>query len=948
MINTPKNLSDIEVSLYKSGYGICEKLVKEEHIAIAAAVEKTAEQFKGLKIGDVSMISDIEGFKKFLFSEVTAYTEPSIGVCDPNLEDKTWWNELKQDPKFKPEYWNRYYDYLLKKPSWSIAAVEDINSSTDEIMNALTNPRKGIAGERMGMVFGYVQSGKTAHYIGMINKAYDAGFRIVIVLSGIHNSLRSQTQSRIDEEVLGYETSLEYIGDMTRERNVIGVGVGPHNQVETVVQSITTRDEKGDVNKKTEGVSMMPPFMIVTKKNASVLRRILGFFRKNHCAEIIGGKKKIPAKYPALIIDDEADQASINTNESYDDQGNVLDDYNPTTINGLIRELLGIFECRSYIGYTATPFANIFIPPNIDDEKYGTDLFPRDFIYRSPRADQYIGAREFFGLGSSEDIPTMPLYRKIIEGASYLGKGTKSTDAVGELPKELKLAVKYFVLSTALRNCRGQRNKPNTMLIHIVRFVGQQNKLKQKVQKYFQEEIEHYIRYGDTAIEMELKSIWEKDYLPTAGKMKAQFSKYMAGCDDVSWDCIWTETKRLISDKEIIVYSVNGKSDDVLLYKNHEGKPFNVIVIGGDKLSRGLTLEGLTVSYFTRSSNTYDTLMQMGRWFGFRPGYLDACRLFTTPALYASFSHISMATEDLAGQFDFMNSVVQTPKEFGLRVASHPTLEITSRNKMRTGQEVKRDFSCKLSQTRAFDIDGDEYDRNFDAVENLLLAIKSCKITPEQYMETHGGRPMPGKHYFWQNVSAYDVANFFESYETSKTATRANSKYMADYIRTMNANGIGGVKRWTVCLMNVENSKAAPFQIAGLTVGGGIYRDPEKVLSPDGLTCSIRTMTSAGHEYYDYTAEELRSVERARAQYDPHDNEETVNEFIRKETRPFDKGLLLLYPIGEAGILTDAKGMHNTPFGFAAVFPDREGKGDLKSYRMNDIALEKDSDEFYG
>lgn len=412
MINTPKELSDIEVGLYKSGYGFCEKLVKEEHITIAAAVEKTAAKFGGL-----NMISDMECFKKFLFSEVTAYTEPSIGVCDQNLEDKTWWDELKQDSKFKPEYWSRYYDYLLRKPSWSITAVEDINSSTDEIMNALTNPRKGVAGERMGMVFGYVQSGKTAHYIGMINKAYDAGYRIVIVLSGIHNSLRSQTQSRIDEEVLGYETSLESIGDMTRERNVIGVGVGPHNQVETVVQSITTRDEKGDVNKKTEGVSMMPPFMIVTKKNASVLRKILRFFRKNHCAEIIGGKKKIPAKYPALIIDDEADQASINTKESYDDQGNVLDDYNPTTINGLIRELLGVFECRSYIGYTATPFANIFIPPHIDDEKYGTDLFPRDFIYRAPRADQYIGAREFFGLGSNEDIPAMPLYRKIVDGA---------------------------------------------------------------------------------------------------------------------------------------------------------------------------------------------------------------------------------------------------------------------------------------------------------------------------------------------------------------------------------------------------------------------------------------------------------------------------------------------------------------------------------------------------
>lgn len=942
MINTPKDLNDIEVGLYKSGYGFCEKLVKEEHMTIAAAVESTAEKFSGL-----NMISDMECFKKFLFSEVTAYTEPSIGVCDPNLEDKTWWNELKQDPKFKPEYWSRYYDYLLRKPSWSITAVEDIDSSTDEIMNALADPQKGVAIERMGMVFGYVQSGKTAHYIGIINKAYDAGYRIVIVLSGIHNSLRSQTQSRIDEEVLGYETSLENIRDMTRERNVIGVGLGAHNQTETVVQSITTRDEKGDVNKKTEGVSMMPPFMIVTKKNAAVLRRILRFFRKNHCAEIIEGKKKIPAKYPALIIDDEADQASINTNESYDDQGNVLNDYNPTTINGLIRELLGVFECRSYIGYTATPFANIFIPPHIDDERYGTDLFPRDFIYRSPRADQYIGAREFFGLGDGEAIPAMPLYRKIIDGADYLGRGTKSTDEVGELPKELKLAVKYFLLSTALRNCRGQNNKPNTMLIHIVRFVGQQNKVKQKVLKYFKEEIENCIRYGDPIIESELKSIWEEDYVPTADKMRIQFSKYMSGCDDVGWDSIWAEVKRLIADKEISVYSVNGKSEDVLLYKNHEGKPFNVIVIGGDKLSRGLTLEGLTISYFTRSSNTYDTLMQMGRWFGFRPGYLDACRLFTTPALYASFSHISMATEDLAAQFDFMNSVVQTPKDFGLRVASHPTLEITSRNKMRTGQEFKRDFSCKLSQTRVFDIDGEQYDRNFESVEDLLYAIKACRITAEQYQRILG-RKAPGEHFFYQNVSAHDVANFFESYETSKTATRANSKYMADYIRTMNADGIGGVKSWTVCLINVSGHGKA-FNIADLKdVGGGIYRKEGSGVDSYETTCSIHTMTSADHEYLDYDKDLYDKVQELKEKYKNDPSKTKVNEIIRRETRPFSNGLLILYPIGDAGALTAKREDHKPPFGFAAVFPDRKGQGDLKSYRMNDIALEKDSNEFYG
>lgn len=940
MINTPAGLAPFEVDLYISAFKFCESLVRNDRVAIGDAVKNTAEKF-GFLITDVNLL------QQFLFKEITAYTEPAVGGISPELDDKTWWNELKNSEDFTAEYWQRYYHYLNRKPSWSLTAVQDIDSSTDDIMNALANPRSGAPKDRMGMAFGYVQSGKTAHYIGLINKAIDAGYRIVIVLTGIHNSLRSQTQSRIDEEVLGYETSLENLADMTREPNAIGVGIGTHNRVKTIVQSITTRDEKGDVNKATEGISMVPPFIIVTKKNATVLRRIIRFFRKNQCAEIIEGKKIIPAKFPALIIDDEADQASVNTKDCYDENGNVLDDYNPTTINGLIRELLRLFECRSYAGYTATPFANIFIPPHITSERYGTDLFPRDFIFRTPRADQYIGAREFFGLSGDENTPVMPLCRDIKNGASYLGKGTKAGDPVGDIPDELKKAIKCFLISVAIRNCRGQVNKPNTMLIHIVRFVAQQNALKKKVTAYYQEELANFIRFGDTSIRDDIKAIWENDYVITTSKLRSKFSKYMSDCTEVEWPAIWEEIQRIVAKKEIKIYSVNGKSEDVLLYKNNEGKPFNVIVIGGDKLSRGLTLEGLTVSYFTRSSNTYDTLMQMGRWFGFRPGYLDACRLFTTPGLREFFAHISMATEDLASQFDFMNDVDQTPADFGLRVASHPSLEITSKNKLKTGLEIKRDFSKKLSQTRVFDIDCGQYDRNFESVENLLIAINGCKVTQEQY-EQRLNRPCPGKHYFWMDVSAYDIANFFENYETSRTATRSNSKYMADYVRTMNADGLGGVKNWTVCLLNVAGN-GPDFSIAGIEqVGAGIFREEGAGVSSGDLTCSIHTMTSAGHEYFDYDHSQLEREKTLRDVYKSDPSITRVNEKIRAETRPFDKGLLLLYPIANAGKLTENRGTHKTPFGFAAVFPDRKGKGNLKSYRMNDIALEKDNNEFYG
>ncbi|MDU2066482.1 MAG: Z1 domain-containing protein, partial [Sporomusaceae bacterium] len=764
---------------------------------------------------------------------------------------------------------------------------------------------------------------------------------IVILLSGIHNTLRSQTQARIDEEVLGYETSLQAQGNYFHAKNSIGVGIGKNNQIveSFLYQSLTTRDEKGDFNIKVAGASMHPPYIIVTKKNATVLRKLINYFQKSPISESNSKNEKIiPSEYPVLIIDDEADQASINTKECFDNAGNLLDNYSPTTINGLIRKMLRLFDCRSYVGYTATPFANIFIPHHIEDDKFGSDLYPKDFILKIPRADRYIGAREFFGLTGEEDTPPMPLCRDIIEGKSYLGKGTKSTDPVGEIPFELKQAIKSFFISTAIRNLRGQRNKPNTMLIHIVRFVAQQNKIKRKIAEYIKAEIENLVLYRDGDIEVSFREIWEEDYQKTTLEMQKDFPKYMGQTNTFEWITVYEEIKRLFAEKEYVIYCVNGKSMDSLMYKDRKGQPFNVIAIGGDKLSRGLTLEGLTVSYFTRSSNTYDTLMQMGRWFGYRPGYLDLCRLYTTSMLINYFLHISMATEELVHQFDFMNDMDQNPMSFGLRVATHPDLLISSRNKVRTGKEMKKDFSNRLSQTRSFDVNPEQYDINFAAVEILLKSIGTPKDRDLYWKEKN--RSAVGEHIFWSKVAGFDIANFLEDYQTSENATRANSKYMADYIR--NQNKCGGLTNWTVCLINV--GKGSKFSIANLKIGSGIERE-KGITEGDGV-CSIHTMTSAGHEYLDYSEKQLNRVEEIKRKCSTG-NEKTLAEYIRKNTRSRENGLLILYPIGRAGSLTEAKKQHKTPFGFAVVFPHRQGYGNLLSYRVTEIAIERENDELY-
>ena len=938
MLNIPGGLSDEEKGIYKVCFTACEKLLSEGK-TLSEAVEAAVAKY-------CFLISDVDELRRFLYAEITVYIEPTVAILAEKYKNSDWWSKLKADYSFPKEYSERYFDYMLNKPSWGITAIEEISRSTDKTMNAIVDPRAGVEDERIGMIFGYVQSGKTAHYISLINKAYDAGYKIIIVLTGMHDSLRSQTQSRIDEEVLGYETSIEHFLHSDCEKNAIGVGVGFPNQIRTLpmLQSLTTRDPKGDFSKSTLGVKMTNPFIIVTKKNAVVLRNILKYFSNSPFAETENGKKYIPASYPALIIDDEADQASVNTKAVREKDGSFKRDYDPSTINGLIRKLLRVFKSRSYVGYTATPYANIFIDPKTPETEFGSDLYPRDFVFRAPRSNMYIGAREFFGLAGAEDVSTMPLFRPIINGASYLGKGTKVDDPVGPIPDDLKLAVRYFYLSTSLRNLRGQVNQPNSMLVHVVRFVGQQNIIKRKVQDY-RDELEAYIRYNDPETYEEFQRIWNNDYIPTHADLQNSFPRYMDGCSTPPWQDIWDEICRIVRNNEVTVYAVNGRSLDALIYKNHQGKPFNVIVIGGDKLSRGLTLEGLTVSYFTRSSSTYDTLMQMGRWFGFRPGYLDACRLFTTKDLFASFSHISMATEDLASQFDFMDEVSQTPKDFGLRVATHPTLLITARNKLRTGIEMKSDFSCKLSQTRVFDVDGETYDHNFEAVESLLKTIGN-PLSKDEYRQ-HFHRNNPGNHYFWINISGYHVASFFEAYHTSESATRANSKYMAEYVREMMK--VGGVTDWTVCLMNFKRDNQPAFSIAGFPeVGAGIFRAEGKGVQSQGSTVSIHTMTSEGHEFYDFTDEQIKRKDVREAELKAQQkNDKRRSEILRSEIRDQKQGFLILYPIADAGDLTKMKGDHKTPFGFAVVFPDRKGKGDLKTYRMNDVAVENDSDEFY-
>lgn len=918
-----------ELRTYEAAFTLCLG-EKEKGLEPVEAINKIVVMMGPL-------VSDAEDLREYLYREVSFSSNDiasMLSADDRKGKDKEWWNNLRQTSGFKGTYWNRYKAYLSGTKKWSQKTIEkSINEPTDFVMNCISNPNSGVPEKSYGAVFGYVQSGKTANYIGLINKAVDAGYKIIIVLAGMHNNLRSQTQMRIDEEVLGFETSIEYLRQKAGLVPSI-IGVGTLNfKMDKSIEALTSRDEKGDFTKGRAGVSRQydQPKIFIVKKQSKVLQYVYDNLSKNHAAvQNPDGTSLFPCEYSLLVIDDEADQASVNTKYKTDRSGEISDDSEVSKINELIRRILSLFSCRSYVGYTATPYANVFIPPQISDAELEDDLFPKDFIVCLPKPAGYVGAMEFFG--EDENSETMPLRRRITtELDNFIDSKTKQI--ISPLPDELKKAILCFIIITAARNVRGQVLEPNSMLIHVNRLNDVQNSLKSMVDDYFSE-VQSYINGGDTEIIDTLHELWDKDFVPTTKKMQQDFSAYMEGVDCSDWSDVEKEIKRLIGNHQIRVFEINGKSDDVLCYKEFkdEGRQLNVIAIGGDKLSRGLTLEGLTVSFFMRSSQMYDTLMQMGRWFGFRPKYTDLCRLFVSDELFRWFMVVSFATENLRNQIHYMNEYNRTPMDFGLRIASHPDMLISSRNKIKTGQERTLTFNNTVSQTRSIDINASTYNRNFEAVESFISKLGAESTDHWEKL----GRTSGTDHIFWDNVDGSLVADFLSEYRTSEKANKVNSLYMAEYIKDQMK--LGGLVTWTVCLKNTGRTDP-PISIGRYTIGQGLKRS-EGQYACDSSVCSIKSLKSKDEEYIDFTKEQLQEKDKMKANDESDDS-------IRKKLRTRERGLLILCPLDTEEI----KGLkiegqnYKTPFGFIAVFPDNEGQGNDITYRFNPIAIEN-GDEF--
>ena len=657
-------------------------------------------------------------------------------TCRDSEHNKGWYQHNKSD-NF---YWERFKEYLSKTRSVEIATKLDI--TTDSIMGNLGNPKSSAPFQRRGLLLGDVQSGKTATYTAICNKAADAGYKVIIVLAGILENLRIQTQERLDAEFVGldskYSFSLGNKADNAMKNNPVGVGKIKADDQHRITRFTSVKTDFSRHTIESYGLNLHDlkgTAFFVVKKNKSILNNLQKWLTKDE--EILD--------LPLLLIDDEADNASVNTNS---------EDNDPTAINAAINKILRSFKQASYLGITATPFANIFIDPDIDKDGAAKDLFPKHFITLLPVPDKYIGAKQIFRNGTEEhdesEVYLPPFAKSLVtiennEQSDFYVFGHKKeiAETLTDIPPSMKEAIRYFILSTAISDKRYDENEHRSMLINVSRFTSVQDKTAELVRKYLEYvslDIQNYAKLDlKEALKIEnirdLQDTWNKYSMEQYAGLKFEkiLSNYLPN-----------------AAKRIKVRAVNQKNKNSLDYYNYKDTGMRVIAIGGNSLSRGLTLEGLVVSYFYRNTMMYDTLLQMGRWFGYRPNYADIFKIWIGEEAIGWYADITAAFEELKKELKQMEDQGKSPEDFGLKIRQNPgSLIVTARNKMRSGRKILRPITISgrmLETARLFD-DIDIIRNNNKLCESFLHYVdKSCGescYSYDSYVKAHIWRDIP-------------------------------------------------------------------------------------------------------------------------------------------------------------------------------------------------------------
>jgi hypothetical protein len=739
---------------------------------------------------------------------------------------RPWLHDARINGEIGDFYWGRYRKLLNLKglPKSVIDATDEV---TDRVLDRLGDPRNLSPWSRRGMVVGHVQSGKTANYTGLICKAADAGYRLILVIAGIHNNLRNQTQARIDEGFIGRDTGRLAHANRAQRQKIIGVGQFDQREFPVSLTNTLRDFNKATATTNTSQIGQYNvPVVLVIKKNSSTLKNLLEWLKEHSVHQ---GTQMV--SQPMLLIDDEADNASINTAYARDEV---------TRINGQIRELLSLFHRSCYVGYTATPFANIFIDPDTDDETLRQDLFPRHFIIGLDAPSNYFGAQKVFLDARERHV------RLIDDNEDILPMKHKIDHPVDVLPESLIRAVRAFIVARAIRNARGQQAAHASMLINASRFTDVQGRLRSRVADVV-DRMRDAVAVDGAKGKAALRN-------PEIAALHAVWESEFAEAEGADWPTVQACLHEVLVAARVVEVNASKRSQP-LDYDQGGEHGVTVIAVGGFSLSRGLTLEGLTISYFLRNSMMYDTLMQMGRWFGYRPGYEDLCRIWIPADGVGWYAHIHEAMDDLQTQLKRMELAKATPEQFGLAVRSHPeSLIVTARNKMGTGREfpMKVGLAGKLVETTRIRTDRDQLDRNRQAGQALAAAIKASGLAP-QY---------PSRGTLFSCVSVDLIREFLRAFRADASDPLTDPRLMADYI---DARADIELREWDVLFASAQKAEATIADLSGIDMRafGRSVGEPDLRQGVLAISGTSRRVGSPGDERVGLTKEQIDAATNA-------------------------------------------------------------------------------------
>lgn len=704
--------------------------------------------------------------------------EATIKLPNPDLP--LWFHSKKSQINFS--HWEAYRDMLVSQAR-SIDVINENEKVIDSILDYSGDPETLGTWSRKGLVMGNVQSGKTQNFLGLINKAIDCGYKTVIVLGGHLNDLRKQTQERIDEGVLGKKSQHLVLQNGSAAK--IGVGIFNSNKIHSGTST------KSDFNKSSVEnfgfkLNGSDPVIFTIKKHTSVLEGLYKYIKDEHFLSPESGKR---LEGPLLLIDDEADYASINTKHHKEEV---------TKTNECIRNLLTLFNRNTYVGYTATPFANIFIDPDNNTYTDEDDLFPRDFMIKIPVPDNYMGQDFFFGKGSPQELEDIEDQGNRFSPISIINDHSpifelKKDQRVEILPDSLKEAVRSFILTVAIRSIRGEQNSHNTMLVNISHLKDHQNQLEFLIEEYRKEIYQAIKSYSGLGLERSRASQRLSELEITFHKVfnvKESYKEVLYFLEDAAGKI-----------KTWAINQSNKKADNRDLdYSKHEVNGLCAIVIGGHKLSRGLTLEGLSISYFARNSKAYDTLMQMCRWFGYRPTYKDLCKVYLPQESLDWYTFISSSIRELYQELDLMARRGDRPSEFGLKVREHPgAMIITAKNKIGAGNSeiIKQDLWGQIQRRFKFKENNEINNKNLLYAENFINSLLRNGQRDENLSNLGDGKPV-----VFSDVSYNEIIDFIENIDLPEDDV--GNRAVISHLKSMEEKGL---KKPKVCLFNQKETR---------------------------------------------------------------------------------------------------------------------------------------------